>query len=54
MATAIGHPHQETLDYLQRQLPRLESRGYRLAFISEVLAPQLARSHGSMEHPGSD
>ncbi len=43
MAIAIGHPHDETLSYLRRQLPRLERQGYQLKLVSEVLAPQLAR-----------
>ena len=46
VAIAIGHPHDATLDYLQRELPLLEQRGYRLSLISEVLAPQLARRAG--------
>ncbi|MDJ0877205.1 MAG: divergent polysaccharide deacetylase family protein [Halieaceae bacterium] len=43
MAVAIGHPHDVTLDYLRRQLPRLERKGYQLKLVSEVLAPQLAQ-----------
>ncbi len=43
MAIAIGHPHEETLSYLRRQLPRLERQGYQLKLVSEVLAPKLAR-----------
>jgi hypothetical protein len=38
LAIAIGHPHEVTLKYLRRQLPRLERQGFRLALISEVLA----------------
>ncbi len=43
IAIAIGHPHEETLGYLKRQLPRLARRGYQLKLVSEVLAPQLAQ-----------
>lgn len=38
IAIAIGHPHEVTLRYLRRQLPRLPRQGYRLAFISEILS----------------
>ena len=41
------------LDYLARQLPRVEYRGYRLALISEVLATRLAHS-GPRQLTGSD
>lgn len=37
-AVAIGHPHAETIAYLQKALPHIEERGIRLAFVSEVLA----------------
>lgn len=43
LAIAIGHPHEVTLKYLRRQLPRLERQGYELALVSEVLARQSAR-----------
>lgn len=43
IAIAIGHPHRETLTYLQSQLPAAEAMGYRLSLISEVLAPRLVR-----------
>ena len=42
LAIAIGHPHEVTLKYLRRQIPRLERQGYRLALVSEVLAEQQA------------
>jgi polysaccharide deacetylase 2 family uncharacterized protein YibQ len=38
IAIAIGHPHEVTLRYLRRQLPRLPGQGFRLAFISEILS----------------
>ncbi|WP_279243829.1 divergent polysaccharide deacetylase family protein [Candidatus Litorirhabdus singularis] len=37
IAVAIGHPHSNTLDYLQQVLPELEARGYQLLWISEAL-----------------
>lgn len=40
IAIAIGHPHRETLTYLQSQLPAAEAMGYRLSLISEVLKPR--------------
>ncbi|MEM0954183.1 MAG: divergent polysaccharide deacetylase family protein [Pseudomonadota bacterium] len=49
LAIAIGHPHEATLKYLRRQLPRLERQGYRLALVSEVLAPQIASAHRAPE-----
>ena len=46
LGVAIGHPYPETLKYLGEVLPELEQRGYRLVWISEVLAGRtsLARS----------
>lgn len=35
-AVAIGHPHPETLGFLEQALPVLRLRGVRLAFASEV------------------
>jgi polysaccharide deacetylase 2 family uncharacterized protein YibQ len=52
VALAIGHPHDPTLDYLEKELPRLTDRGYRLSFISEVVGAQLAQGAG--EAAGSD
>lgn len=40
VAAAIGHPHKETLEFLERYLPTLEERGFELALVSEVLASQ--------------
>lgn len=37
IAVAIGHPHANTLDYLQQVLPELAGRGYQLLWISEAL-----------------
>ncbi len=34
---AIGHPHPSTLAALERYLPRLEQRGFRLVFASELV-----------------
>lgn len=38
IAVAIGHPHRETLDFLEQALPELASQGIRLAFASEAIA----------------
>lgn len=54
MAIAIGHPHEETLAYLRRQLPRLERRGYQLKLVSEVLAPQLAKTKSAAAPAASE
>ncbi len=54
MAIAIGHPHEETLAYLKRQLPRLERRGYQLKLVSEVLAPQFAQLQSKAAPAASD
>jgi polysaccharide deacetylase 2 family uncharacterized protein YibQ len=34
---AIGHPHGATLDFLERELPRLAAEGYELVTISELV-----------------
>jgi polysaccharide deacetylase 2 family uncharacterized protein YibQ len=39
-AIAIGHPHRETLDYLELALPQLESLGIRLVPASTLIAIQ--------------
>ena len=39
VAVAVGHPYPATINYLQQVLPTLQSNGYHLALISEVLAP---------------
>jgi hypothetical protein len=36
-ALAIGHPHPATLDVLERELPRLASRGVRLARVRDLV-----------------
>jgi len=42
-AVAIGHPFPETLDVLERELPRLREQGFELVTISELLAMPLNR-----------
>ena len=44
-ATAIGHPHDVTLDALARWLPELPKRGLTLAPLSAVVAAKQAASH---------
>lgn len=41
IAVAIGHPHEETLEFLEQALPKLANRGIRLAFASEAIAAKL-------------
>ena len=36
-AIAIGHPRPDTIAALAQGLPRLESRGIRLVFVSELV-----------------
>ncbi len=36
-AVAIGHPHEETLAFLERELPRLEARGIELVRVAELV-----------------
>jgi len=40
MAVAIGHPYEETLDYLEKALPALKKAGVELRFASELLSRQ--------------
>ena len=42
-AVAIGHPFPETLEVLERELPRLQEQGYELVTISEIIQSQLNR-----------
>jgi len=42
-AVAIGHPFPETLEVLERELPRLRAEGFELVTISELIAMQLNR-----------
>lgn len=41
-ATAIGHPHAETVEALRRWLPGLEAKGFTLAPVSALLRRRLA------------
>lgn len=38
IAVGIGHPHPETLAFLEHALPSLKLRGYKLDFVSNVIA----------------
>lgn len=42
-AVAIGHPFPETLDVLERELPKLREQGFELVTISRLIAMQLNR-----------
>ena len=42
-AVAIGHPFPETLEVLERELPKLREQGFELVSISELIAMQLNR-----------
>ena len=53
-ATAIGHPHDATLDYLQRQLPVVQRQGYRLSLVSEVLAQKVASAPAVLSSAGAE
>jgi len=43
-AVAIGHPFAETLEVLERELPKLREEGFELVTISELLADELNRT----------
>jgi len=43
-AVAIGHPFPETLEVLERELPKLGEEGFELVTISELMADQLNRT----------
>ena len=53
-ATAIGHPHDATLSYLQRQLPVVQRQGYRLSLVSEVLAQKVASAPTVLSSAGAE
>jgi polysaccharide deacetylase 2 family uncharacterized protein YibQ len=36
-AVGLGHPHPETLRVLRKMLPELESEGFELVFVSELV-----------------
>ena len=40
VAIGIGHPHPETLEFLESVLPRLETEGIRVVSLRELLTPQ--------------
>jgi polysaccharide deacetylase 2 family uncharacterized protein YibQ len=48
---AIGHPHPETIAYLQQALPRLAAQGIKLAFVSEVLTGRVAHPPKTISLP---
>ena len=43
-AVAIGHPFPETLELLERELPKLREEGFEVVTISELLADRLNRT----------
>lgn len=46
---AIGHPYPGTLEFLERELPKLEADGFELVTISELVLPRVAAMpHRSM------
>lgn len=45
VAVGIGHPNPVTLSVLERELPKLREQGIELVAISELLEPDLTRSH---------
>jgi uncharacterized protein len=51
-AVAIGHPYPTTLAALEAWLPSLESRGFRLARVSEVIAERLCAEGRQSEQCG--
>ena len=39
-AVGIGHPYRETLTYLESQLPKLETEGFQLVSVRELIRMQ--------------
>ncbi len=54
-AIAIGHPHDATLDLLERQIPQLQALGLKLVPISELLSlpKQPVQRQTDMSEPGN-
>ncbi len=56
-ALAIGHPHPETIAFLNRKIPSLDDGGPRLVEVSQLLQPAplqaepASSSHGVQSHP---
>lgn len=48
-ALAIGHPYPSTLDYLEKALPELESRGIHLVSPSQLLTLQAAQNRTPLD-----
>ncbi len=49
-ALAIGHPHVETLAFLERELPLLSSDGFDLVSVSEYIRRRAGRAPGNARH----
>lgn len=45
VALAIGHPNPVTLGWLERELPRLEERGFALVRVTDVVRTETARGN---------
>lgn len=53
-AIAIGHPHRETLAYLEHALPILKAEGIRIVPVSQVIGLRLAQRQLASYTAGSD
>ncbi len=47
-AVAIGHPHVETLTFLEAELPKLEEQGFELVGIQRLLRERHAARHAAL------
>ncbi len=49
VTVAIGHPYPETIAVLEKKLPSLQLRGYRLALASEVVQPSSCKNEALLQ-----
>ncbi|MEM7502506.1 MAG: divergent polysaccharide deacetylase family protein [Pseudomonadota bacterium] len=52
-AVAIGHPHAETLTFLEAELPTLEAQGFELVGIQQLLKARHAARHSAVRRETS-
>jgi hypothetical protein len=45
-AVGIGHPYPATLEFLEKEIPKLEKQGYKLVSISQMLLARQDEKEG--------